>query len=137
MQVIIHPDGDGLAVTNVAPGIDAAAFASTMPGEKFVVEASSLPDYYFRPAWKLEAGAAVIDIEGAKEVQRERWRARRVYLLEALDVQFMRALEDGDAEEQSRIVAEKQALREVTDTELPDDPAAIKETWPEILGPQP
>ena len=77
-----------------------------------------------------------INIEKAKEIQRDRWRALRDPLLERLDIQFMQALETGDTSAQAVIVAKKAALRDVTDTPFPSDlPADIKNFFPSCLTP--
>jgi hypothetical protein len=55
-----------------------------------------------------------IDMAKAAEIQRTRIRAAREPLLAALDVQFMRAVERGDQAEQTRVAAEKQRLRDLT-----------------------
>ena len=80
----------------------------------------------------------VINMEKAKDIWREKWRGARKPLLEDLDVQFMRAVESGDTTEQNKVASEKQALRDVTltdlsSTETTDD---IKQIWPTILGDQ-
>lgn len=75
-----------------------------------------------------------INIPKAKEIQKDRWRALRTPLLAALDVQFMQALETGDATAQAAIVAQKEALRDVTDTPFPsDDPSDIAAFFPACL----
>jgi hypothetical protein len=53
-----------------------------------------------------------INLNKAKEITKERLRLERKPLLEALDVQFQRALETGA--DTSAIVAEKQRLRDIT-----------------------
>jgi hypothetical protein len=53
-----------------------------------------------------------INITKAKDITKERLRAERKPLLEAQDVAFQRALEDGA--DTSTIVTEKQRLRDVT-----------------------
>ncbi|EKS26737.1 hypothetical protein [Afipia felis] len=76
-----------------------------------------------------------IDISKAREIQRGRMRDARGPKLAALDVAFQRVLETGA--DTSAIVAQKQALRDVT-----ADPAleaaqtldALKAVWPEILN---
>jgi hypothetical protein len=76
-----------------------------------------------------------INIEKAKDIQRDRWRAARTPLIAALDVQFMQALESGDTAAQTAIVAQKNALRDVTDTPFPSDiPADIAAFWPACLN---
>lgn len=51
-------------------------------------------------------------MDKAKEIFRDRIREARKEKFEKLDYAFMRAVEIGDAEEQSRVVSEKQTLRD-------------------------
>ena len=78
-----------------------------------------------------------INIDKAKEIWLEHYRIARTPLLTALDVDFMRSVESGDINLQKEIASKKQALRDVTKTELPNDLDGIKNTWPEILGQKP
>jgi hypothetical protein len=55
-----------------------------------------------------------IDIAKAKEITKDRLRAERKPLLEAQDVLFIKAQETGA--DTSAIVAEKQRLRDITNT---------------------
>lgn len=55
-----------------------------------------------------------INLEKAKEIKKDMVRAERAPMLAALDVEFQRALEAGDAVKQAEIVAKKQALRDAT-----------------------
>jgi hypothetical protein len=52
-----------------------------------------------------------INFEKAKDITRDRLRRERMPVLQALDVQFQRALENGS--DTSAIVAEKQRLRDL------------------------
>jgi hypothetical protein len=54
-----------------------------------------------------------VNINKAKDITKERLRAERTPLLQAQDVAFQRALEEGA--DTTAIVAEKQRLRDVTD----------------------
>ena len=74
-----------------------------------------------------------INIDKAKAIKLDLLRAERAPKLAALDVAFVRALEQGDTAAQSRIAAEKQALRDVTKVALPDDVAVLKDFKPDIL----
>ncbi len=135
-DVIIYQDTDGLAVIHPAEGITMEQLVATVPaGASYIaLPADQLPeDRYFRDAWKLEDGELVIDVEAAKEIQRDVWRKMRKPKLDALDLEFMRAIEQADSVRQAEITAEKNALRDVTETELPNDLAAIKTTIPTIL----
>jgi hypothetical protein len=53
-----------------------------------------------------------INLNKAKDITKERLRAERTPLLQAQDVAFQRALEEGA--DTTAIVAEKQRLRDVT-----------------------
>jgi hypothetical protein len=81
-----------------------------------------------------EDGEAVADIDKCKSLHLDKFRAARAPKLAALDVAFMRAVEQGDAEKQSEIAAIKQELRDVTKVELPETLEEIKAVWPEILS---
>ena len=80
-----------------------------------------------------------IDIEKAKEMHRERIRYAREPLLEELDVEFTRALEDGA--DTKAIVDKKKALRDAPADSAIDaatDEAALKAQWnKDILGDSP
>ena len=78
-----------------------------------------------------------VNTDKAKEIWINHYRAARTPLLAALDVDFMRAVEIGGTDLQKEIAAKKQALRDVTKTDLPNDLGGIKATWPEILGTNP
>jgi hypothetical protein len=54
----------------------------------------------------------VINLDKAKAITKERLRAERTPLLQAQDVAFQRALEEGA--DTTTIVAEKQRLRDIT-----------------------
>jgi hypothetical protein len=69
-----------------------------------------------------------INLNKAKDITKDRLRSERAPLLQALDVQFQRALET--AGDTTAIVAEKQRLRDITqlvDTaQTPDELKALK-----------
>lgn len=75
-----------------------------------------------------------INIDKAKGIKRDQFRAARKPLLEALDVAFVRALEQGDTEAQASIAAQKQALRDVTKVALPSDLDELKAFVPPALA---
>jgi hypothetical protein len=54
-----------------------------------------------------------INLNKAKEIKKDQLRAERAPLLQAQDVAFQRALEEGA--DTAAIVAEKQRLRDITD----------------------
>ena len=86
-----------------------------------------------------------IDLDKAKEIQKDKMRVVRKPLLEKLDIDFVRALEMGtDTEE---IKTQKQALRDVTNlvteaqitgTTVDEVTSELKAIWDEdLLGPKP
>ena len=94
-----------------------------------VRDASSLTvptDRTFRGAWQFNGAAVEVDMDAAKAIHKENLRRERTPLLDALDVQYMRALEAGS--DTAAIVAQKQTLRDVT-----DDARIANATTPEEL----
>jgi hypothetical protein len=81
-----------------------------------------------------------INLDKAREIHKDKMREARAPKLAALDVQFMRAVEQADAAKQAEIAAEKQALRDVTkdpDIAAATDVDELKAAWPAILGDSP
>ena len=86
-----------------------------------------------------------INLDKAKEIQKDKLREVRKPLLEKLDVDFVRALEFGD--DTASIAAQKQALRDVTDivteaeitgTTVTEITSELKAIWnEELLGTNP
>ena len=77
-----------------------------------------------------------INLDKAKEIQKNRWRTARIPILEKLDTQFMRAVETGDTAKQQQIATQKQSLRDVTTTDLSSvtTPDQLKTILPSILN---
>lgn len=102
-----------------------------------VVEESAIPtDRTFRGAWKEVDGSVEHDMDKCREIHKDRLRALREPLFEVLDVAFMRAIEQGLPT--TEIVAEKQALRDVTiDPAIATaaSPEELKSVVPEVLKP--
>jgi hypothetical protein len=69
-------------------------------------------DRTFRGAWQFNGAAVEIDMAAAKEIHRDNLRAARKPLLDALDVDYMKALETGG--DAAAVAAQKQTLRDVT-----------------------
>jgi hypothetical protein len=69
----------------------------------------------------------------AGEIQRNRWRGKRAMLFPALDAQWMEAMETGNAEAAAAASQQKQLLRDVTLTPMPEGIEDIISFWPEIL----
>ena len=76
-------------------------------------DASSVPsDRHFRDAWTLSGKVISEDMTTAKTLFKDKIREVRKPLLEAQDVLFMKAMEDGDSSEQSTIATKKKELRD-------------------------
>jgi hypothetical protein len=76
----------------------------------------------------------IINPDKAKAIWKDKWREARKPLLASLDIEFIKAVEAGDSEKQAEIASQKQALRDVTNTEIVGNtPEQIKAVWPEIL----
>ena len=78
-----------------------------------LAEDAELPsDREYRNAWAIDGGKIVIDLTKAKDLHRAKLREARAPIMAQLDVDFMRALEQG--KDTAMITAQKQTLRDVT-----------------------
>lgn len=93
----------------------------------------------FRGAWALSGNVISEDITKAKEIFKDSVREARKPLLEAKDVELMKALENGD--DTSAIASAKQALRDAPAASAIDsasDMTALKAAWDtSLLGDSP
>jgi hypothetical protein len=115
-QVIIYKnENGGVSVCNPHPALDIEwVRAKDTPEHSIIVDEADLPfihDDLF-DAWELADGQVVIHHGKAIQVTKNRLRIERKPLLEAQDVAFQRALEEGT--DTAAIVAEKQRLRDIT-----------------------
>lgn len=69
-------------------------------------------DRTFRGAWQFNGAAVEVDMAKARDIHRQNLRAERAPRLEALDVEFMRKLENGEGT--AITTAMKRRLRDVT-----------------------
>lgn len=148
MKKIIYTDtNDGFCLVTPSSryedNLEFVASRSVPQGlEYFVIDNEELPkDTDFLDAFCVEKNngkvSVGVNIDKAKEIWLNKFRQARTPLLEKLDLEYMRADEAGNLELKKEIASKKQALRDVTKTELPDDLEGIKNTWPEILGENP
>lgn len=87
----------------------------------FIKEYSELESRrYVKPAWKLneQTGEIYFDNTVAKEIKKKQFRYLRKPLLEQLDVEFMRALENGDSNLLNDIATRKKILRDITKIDM-------------------
>jgi hypothetical protein len=98
-----------------------------------IVDHSLLPDGNYLHS--IELFPFRINMDKAKEIHRGFWRELRVPRLQILDVEYIRADEQNDAELKAQIAAKKQLLRDVTETDLShiNNIEDLKEAWPDIL----
>ena len=90
----------------------------------------------FRGAWTLSGSVISEDLTKAKEIFADKIREARKPLLEALDTDYMKALETGA--DTTQIVADKQALRDApTAGASASSIADLKAAWPSACGENP
>jgi len=93
----------------------------------------------FRGAWVLNGSVISEDMDKAKEIFKDKIREVRKPLLEAKDVELMKALEEGNST--TAIASAKNALRDATDASAIADASTIDElkaAWDsDILGASP
>jgi hypothetical protein len=135
MSFIIYPQENGqIAVIIPTSAIEDCIKDVPAGVEYAIVESLEGVDNDYFIGFIYEDGTAVADINKCKSIHLYKFRAARAPKLAALDVAFMKAVEQADAAKQSEIAASKQALRDVTKTPLPDTLPEIKEVWPTILN---
>jgi len=90
----------------------------------------------FRGAWVLNGSVISEDLTKAKEIFADKVREARKPLLEALDTDYMKALET--SADTTQIVADKQALRDApTAGDSATSIAELKAAWPSCCGDSP
>lgn len=81
-----------------------------------------------------------VNIESALEIHKKKIRERRELVFKDLDIQFMKALEQGNTTLSAEIGAKKQALRDITDIDISNVSTLdeLKQIWDvELLGESP
>jgi len=91
--------------------------AQQKPLPYLIVSSDAVPKRYMS-SWELVDGNLKQSREKLWEVKKNEWRKRREVFFKTLDVDYMKALEMGDAEQLKDIAARKQALRYVTSTDI-------------------
>ena len=106
-----------------------------------IVAAEAVPaDRTFRGAWRRDTrpmpAPVTIDMAEARGIHRDRIRRARDRRLAALDLDYQRADEAGDAAEKRRVATLKQKLRDIPqsfDLGHAETPEALKQLWPDEL----
>ena len=119
MQRIVYNNPDGSIAIVIPSGIipieevlkkdvpdDCKASAIIVP------ESEILTDRTFRNAWELKNKKIRINIDKAKEIHKNKLRAKRIILLQELDAEYIRALEEGKSTKE--ITDKKYILRNIT-----------------------
>ena len=81
-----------------------------------------------------------INLEKALEIHKKKIRERREVVFKDLDIQFMKALEQGNTALSTEIGTKKQALRDITDIDISNISTLdeLKAIWNvELLGESP
>jgi hypothetical protein len=105
-----------------------SAFDRAVTGWRLIEPGDVPEDRSYRGAWTDDGKAISHDMEKAREIQREKLREARKPLLEALDVDVIKAqTETKDARAVASAVAEKQRLRDVTDDPRIDAAQSVEE----------
>ena len=109
-------------------------------GNQIDASTATVPsDRHFRGAWSLNGSVISEDMDAAREIFRDKIREVRKSLLEAKDVELMKALESGA--DTSAIASAKQALRDAPAAAAIDaasDIASLKAAWDaDLLGDSP
>ena len=105
-------------------------------------KATSKPsDRHFRNAWTLSGTVISEDMTTAKTMFKDKIREVRKPLLEAQDVLYMKAIEDGDSSAQSTVATKKKELRDAPAASAitnADTIAKLKAAWnTSLLGTSP
>jgi len=114
-----------------------ATYIVDKDGNKVDASTATVPaNRAFRGAWVLSGNVISEDLTKAKEIFADKVREARTPLLDALDTDYMKALET--SADTASIVAEKQALR---DAPTAGDAATtideLKAAWPAACGDSP
>ena len=112
MEKIVWKTEHGISI--ITPTISVKEAKKDIPKgcEYKIVDESEIPtDRTFRNAWTYDLKE---DVKKSKEIWKEKLRAERKPLLESLDVEFLRAMEENRTKDMESIVKEKQKLRDIT-----------------------
>lgn len=132
---ITYPQPNGQVAVVIPTGNVNDAIKDVPEGVEYkIVDSVDIDNDYFN-AYEFDAElGAKVNIDKAKSIHLDKFRAARSPKLAKLDIDFMKAVEANDEAKKDEIIAAKQALRDVTLIPLPDDLAGIKTTWPDILN---
>jgi len=118
------------------------SFITDKDGATIDASTATLPsDRHFRNAWKISGSVISEDLTEAKKLFKDKIRQVRKPLLDAEDVNYMKALEADDATAKTASVKKKKALRDAPANSAIDSAntiAKLKSAWDEsTLGKSP
>jgi hypothetical protein len=135
MSFIIYPQESGQVAVIIPTGDVADCIKDVPAGLPYaIVDSLDIDDSYFNAYDFSEESGAEVNIDKAKALHLDKFRAARAPKLAKLDVDYMKAIEVEDSVTASQIAIAKQELRDVTKITLPDTLPEIKEVWPNILN---
>jgi hypothetical protein len=103
-------------------------------GHREITEHEIPKDRTFRNAWRHDLS---VDMPRARDMWRAKMREARKPKLESLDIEAVRADEDGDKQRKADVVKRKKELRDVTELpaiEAAQTPDELKAIWPDALA---
>lgn len=114
MKVLVHNlEHGGVGITTTIMPM-AEYIEKFVVGDYLEIEHDEIPNPKYVSAFNLKNSQITIDMAKAKELRKEELRNQRTPKLAELDIQFMRAVEQGDTATQQAVGAKKQALRDIT-----------------------
>jgi len=138
MPFITYPQPNGQVAVIIPCGAVEDCIKDVPEGVPYkIVDSLEVDNDYFSAYDYSEWSGAEVNIDKAKAIHLDKFREERKPKLAALDVAFMRAVEQGDTAKQAEIAGAKQDLRDITKTPLPDTLEEIKAVWPSTLDPRP
>ena len=134
MPFIIFPQADNKLAVIIPRGDVQDCIKDVPEGAPYaIVDSLEVDNDYFN-GFVYSEGEAVADIAACKSIHRDKFRAARSPKLAALDIAFMKAVENSNEVKQAEIATQKQELRDITKITLPDTLPEIKKVWPTILN---
>lgn len=119
-KVAIYCESDSICIVYPFPdcglSLEEIIQRSIPTGTKYIITSKSdLPESrLYRDAWILKSNKIEIDLEKAKEIQKNYIRQVRDKLLKNKDIEYMRALESNNDSKILEITNQKNALRDIT-----------------------
>jgi hypothetical protein len=136
MPFITYPQPNGQVAVIIPCGAIEDCIKDVPEGVPYkIVDSLEVDDFYFNAYEFSEESGAEVNIDKAKALHLDKFREARKPKLSKLDVDYMKAIEVEDSVKASAIAVQKQELRDITQTPLPDTLPEIKEVWPGILNP--